>query len=64
MTGRQWEIVDIEDWRGDSKADAQAQYAEETTDGLVVMKKEQMPDGRTIVILKDRRSGEISQRIE
>jgi predicted dehydrogenase len=61
---RQWETVEIEDWRGDPKADAQAQYAEETTDGLVVMKKEQMPDGRTIVILKDRRSGEISQRIE
>ena len=61
---RQWETVEIEDWRGDPKADPQAQYSEETTDGLVVRKKEQMPDGRTIVILKDRQSGEISQRIE
>ena len=61
---RQWETVDIADWRGDPKADRQAQVAEETGDGLVVMKREQMPDGRTKVILKDRSSGEISQRIE
>jgi predicted dehydrogenase len=61
---RQWEGVEILDWRGDAKADPQAQYAEETTDGLAVLKKERMPDGRTMVILKDRKSGEIIRRIE
>ncbi len=61
---RQWEGIEIDDWRGDPKADAQAQYAEETAEGLVVMKREHMPDGKTKVILKDRSTGEITQKIE
>jgi hypothetical protein len=61
---KQWEGIDLPDWRGDARADAQAQYAEETPDGLAIMKKERLPDGRTMVILKDRASGEISRRVE
>ncbi len=61
---RLWEGIEIDDWRGDPKADAQAQYAEETAEGLVVMKREHMPDGKTKVILKDRSTGEITQKIE
>ncbi|MBS11436.1 MAG: oxidoreductase [Gemmatimonadetes bacterium] len=61
---RQWESIDIDDWRGDPKSDPQAQYAEKTEDGLVVMKREHMPDGKTKVILQDRATGEITQSVE
>lgn len=61
---RVWEPVEIADWRGDPKADPQAQFAEQTDDGLVVMKREHMPNGTTKVILQNRATGEISQRFE
>lgn len=59
---RQWELVELNDWRGDASADPQAQREE--LDGLVVMKREKLPDGRTKVVLKNTESGEISERTE
>ena len=59
-----WESVEIDDWRGDPKADLQAQHAEGSGDGMVVMKREYMPDGRTKVLLQNRETGEITQRFE
>lgn len=59
---RQWEAVEIEGWRGDPTADPQAQR--EQVDGLVVMKREKLPDGRTKVVLKNTDTGKISERTE
>ena len=59
---RQWESVEIDGWRGDATADLQAQREE--LDGLVVMKREKLPDGRTKVVLKDTATGTISERTE
>ncbi len=59
---RVWEAVEIDGWRGDPAADRQAQR--EKIDGLVVMKTEKLPDGRTKVVLKNTDTGEISERTE
>ncbi|MBZ0303214.1 MAG: gfo/Idh/MocA family oxidoreductase, partial [Anaerolineae bacterium] len=59
---RQWEPVEIEDWRG---SDATASSPETTAydDAHDLIKKEVMPDGRTKLILKEKASGRIVQQI-
>lgn len=58
---KQWEPVELE-WRGaDSVKQMRASGAE--YDGKVVIKEERMPNGTTKRILKDKKSGEISEVI-
>ena len=59
---KRWEEVELEVWRGgEQEAD---EMPEEGDERYALIKKEQMPDGRTKLILKDRESGEVVQRIE
>ena len=57
-SSRQWEPVQIEDWRG-GPTERIARTRREH-DGKTVIKEEQMPDGRRKLILKDEASGEFS----
>jgi predicted dehydrogenase len=57
-TSRQWEPVQLEDWRGGT-AERITRTAREH-DGRTVIKEEQMPDGRRKLILKDEASGAFS----
>jgi predicted dehydrogenase len=63
MESKRWEPVTLDVWRGaeggDEKAGATA-YDEHYD----LIKRERMPDGRVKLILKDRKSGEVVQRIE
>lgn len=58
---RQWEPVELEDWRGAEEVRSirrgKAEY-----DGQILVKQERMPDGKIKLILKDKSSGEITQR--
>jgi predicted dehydrogenase len=58
---RNWEPVDLFEWRGGStpRIDIQA----ETRDGQIVVKRELLPDGREKLILKDPASGDFTDRI-
>ena len=58
---KQWEPVVIEDWRGLVGVDSIKGRREEY-DGQEVIKRERMPDGRTKIILRNRETGEITQR--
>jgi predicted dehydrogenase len=57
---RLWEPIDIE-WRGGSTPRMDTEP--ERHEGLVVIKRELMPDGREKLILKDETSGDFSDRI-
>jgi predicted dehydrogenase len=60
---RQWEPVLLDVWRGVEEAEqgvARADYDEQYS----LIKQERMPDGRTKLILRDKASGQIVQRIE
>src|SRR3954451_17433855 len=48
---RRWEPVEVEDWRGSGVSRIERSRREH--DGKTVTKEEQMPDGRTKLILKD-----------
>ena len=58
---KQWEPIEME-WRG-SKVDRET-ASTETDAQFVTLKTERMPDGRLKRIVKDRETGEISERIE
>ena len=58
---KQWEPIEME-WRG-GEVDRETESAE-TDAQFVTLKTERMPDGRLKRIVKDRETGEISERIE
>ena len=53
---RQWEAVQLEDWRGAGVPRIERSRREH--DGKTVIKEEKMPDGRSKLILKDEATGE------
>ena len=59
---RQWEPVELAIWRGRDEVD---ELSKQTIvdDHYLLIKKEKMPDGQTKLILKDRKTGRITQKI-
>ena len=62
---KQWEPVDLEDWRySDQSTGEDASLAEKVIDGkYILIKEERMPGGETKLILKNKKTGEITQKI-
>jgi len=58
---RRWEPVELADWRG-SRAD-QGALAQREVDGCILIKEEKLPDGRVKLILKDKATGRVTQRV-
>ncbi len=56
-----WQPVDLPDWRG--RSTARIASTPEMYEGLVVIKREILPDGRHKLIVKDPASGDFSDRI-
>jgi hypothetical protein len=59
---KQWEPVELADWRGATDTPRVAIDAAEV-DGHVLIKKERMPDGSIKRILKDKSTGAFTQRV-
>jgi predicted dehydrogenase len=59
---KQWEPVILEDWRGSDEMDTGVQLAEYDADHFLI-KQEKMPDGKTKLILKQKKSGNIVQKV-
>ncbi len=59
---KQWETVTLDVWRGSDEIDAGVQMAEYDADHFLI-KQEKMPDGKTKLILKQKKSGKIVQRV-
>ena len=62
VASRRWEPVELELWRGAQKT-AEEKKSGDYDDTYILVKKEKMPDGRLKLILKDKKSGKIVQRI-
>ncbi len=62
IKSKQWEPVDLEVWRGTEMTKAES-TGPDADQELILIKEEKMPDGRTKLILKDRESGKIIQKI-
>ena len=60
---RSWEKIELREWRDAAEIRSEEKSTQEDPN-FALIKRERMPDGRTKVILKDRRSGEIIQKIE
>jgi predicted dehydrogenase len=59
---RQWEPVILDDWRGSDEADAGVRLTDYDAQHFLI-KKETMADGKVRLILKDKVSGQVTQRI-
>jgi predicted dehydrogenase len=59
---RRWAPVELDDWRGRDTAD-EGSTLRDYDQAHHLIKKETMPDGRTKLILKDKVSGQIIQRV-
>jgi hypothetical protein len=62
VESKQWEPVVIDDWRGAEEID-QGQLQRDYDAGHWLVKEEKMPDGSLKLILKEKASGRIVQRI-
>jgi predicted dehydrogenase len=60
---KKWEPVEISDWRGGPVNLGQGGLKDYDQDHILI-KEEKMPDGKSKVILKDKKSGAISQLIQ
>ncbi len=58
---KKWEPIELEEWRGRTNV-VRIQGLKETMDGLELVKRERLPDGKMKLILKDPASGEVTQR--
>ena len=62
MESKKWEPVLLEDWRGSEEADHGVAVLEYDEAHLLI-KEEVMPDGKTKLILKEKSSGKIVQKV-
>jgi predicted dehydrogenase len=62
METKQWETVELEDWRGSDETKGRAELTD-YDDAHFLVKEEKMPDGRTKLILKEKAGGKIIQRV-
>lgn len=62
VVSKRWEAVLLDDWRGSEETASDAQLTEYDADHFLV-KREKMPDGKTKLILKEKATGSIVQRV-
>ena len=63
MESKRWEPVVLDPWRGSGEA-GEVAAARRHDDRYDLIKRERLPDGRVKLILKDRTSGEVVQKLE
>jgi len=63
MDSKRWEPVVLDDWRGSDEAGERAGGTRHD-DRYDLIKRERLPDGRVKLILKDRSTGEVVQKVE
>jgi predicted dehydrogenase len=62
VASKQWEPVELDDWRGSDDAAGDRHVTDYDADHLLI-KREKMPDGTTKLILKEKHTGAIVQRV-
>ena len=63
METKRWEPIVLEDWRGATDTESGGVHVEYDA-GHWLIKFERMPDGRRKLILKDKQTGAVTQRVE
>ena len=59
---KQWEKVELSDWRGSDEVNSNGSF-KEYDEAHWLIKEERMPDGKTKLILKEKESGKVLQRV-
>ena len=61
---KRWEPIQLKDWRGKKIEKTKAKTRKFADDKFDLVKEEKMPDGRTKLILKDKKTGKIVEKIK
>jgi len=59
---KQWKPIKLQEWRGESKVEGPGKSSE-VDEKYLLIKKERMPDGKTKLIMKEKTSGKIVEKI-
>jgi len=62
IQSKKWEPVLLDDWRGSDESKTEVELTEYDTKHYLI-KEEKMPDGKTKLILKEKESGKIVQKV-
>ena len=62
MASKRWEPIELAVWRGTDLTEKE-RPAEDYDEAYYLVKQERMPDGKIKLILKDKKTGEIQQRV-
>jgi predicted dehydrogenase len=62
VESKRWEPVKLEVWRGRENVDNLSKVVEYDSEHILI-KEEKMPDGKTKLILKNRKTGKIEQKV-
>lgn len=63
IKSKRWEQIDLEVWRGTEKTTAES-IKKDYNERFLLIKEEKMPDGQTKLILKDKETGKVIQKIK
>jgi predicted dehydrogenase len=63
VESKKWESVMLETWRGQSEEESRSSGFREYDKDHWLIKEEKMPDGRNKLILKEKQSGKVLQRV-
>jgi len=63
IKSKRWEQIDLEVWRGIEKTTAES-IKKDYNERFLLIKEEKMPDGQTKLILKDKETGKVIQKIK
>jgi hypothetical protein len=63
VESKKWEPVVLEVWRGQSEEESRSSGFREYDQDHWLIKEEKMPDGRNKLILKEKASGKVLQRV-
>ena len=63
VESKKWEPVVLEIWRGQSEEESRSSHFREYDKDHWLIKEEKMPDGKNKLILKEKTSGKVLQRL-
>lgn len=63
IKSKRWEQIDLEVWRGIEKTTPES-IKKDYNERFLLIKEEKMPDGQTKLILKDKKTGKVIQKIK
>jgi hypothetical protein len=61
---KRWEPLDLKVWRGGESKSKDSLKEQDSDEQYILIKEEKLPNGQTKTILKDKKTGQIIQKVK